>query len=383
MKGLRRAEPGLNPVTQIETISSEAEFAKLAGPWDELVRSMPRPSPFLLHGWLLEWWRHYGGRRSLAVHVAIRGDRLVGALPLCRSRRFGLRVTEFIGGTGAPLADLMVAPDEDSATAVGLVDRISSSGNDFADLFGMPGDSRLTTALPTGSLYLLERLEAPVLDLRDGWEAIHQTRFSSKARGNRWRRRRQLERLGVVEISIARNREELRAPLEEAFRIHGLRWRGRRETSDFGTSIGRAFHRAALRRLAVEDVPRLVTLRLNGQPIAFSLYLVLERTVYGVAMGFDPEFARYSPGAETLLCSLEFSAAEGAERVEFLGTAAPYKRKLTDRLEPIHEGIGLPSTLRGQVAAGLLVAGIRARRRIKRSETARRLYDRVPRPVRG
>ena len=83
---------------------------------------MPRPSPFLLHGWLLEWWRHYGGRRQLAVHVAIRGDRLVGALPLCRSRRFGLRVTEFIGGTRAPLADLMIAPDEDSATAVGLAE---------------------------------------------------------------------------------------------------------------------------------------------------------------------------------------------------------------------------------------------------------------------
>ncbi len=100
-------------------------------------------------------------------------------------------------------------------------------------------------------------------------------------------------------------------------------------------------------------------------------------------MGFDPAFARYSPGTETLLSSLESSAEEGAERVEFLGAAAPYKREFTDRFEPIHEGIGLPSTLRGKVAAELLVVGIRARRRIKRSETARRLYDRVPRPVRG
>jgi CelD/BcsL family acetyltransferase involved in cellulose biosynthesis len=344
---------------------------------------MRRPSPFLLHGWLLEWWRHYGGKRRLAVQVATRGDRLVGALPLCRSRRFGVRVTEFIGGTRAPLADLMMAPDEDPATAAALADRIRSSGDDFADLFGMPRDSRLTAALPTGSLYLLERLEAPVLDLRGGWDVSYKTRLSSKARAERRRLRRQLEELGAVEISIARDREELRAPLEEAFRIHTLRWRGRRETSGFGTPVGRAFHRAALRRLAAQDVVRLATLRLNGHAIAFSLYLQLERAVYGVSMAFDPAFARYSPGTETLLCSLESAAAEGAERVEFLGAAAPYKRKFTDQLGPIHQGIGLPSTVRGRVAVGLLVGGIRARRRIKRSQTARRLYDRVPRLARG
>jgi CelD/BcsL family acetyltransferase involved in cellulose biosynthesis len=344
---------------------------------------MRRPSPFFLHGWLLEWWRHYGRKRRLAVHVATRGDRLVGALPLCRSRRFGVRVTEFVGGTRAPLADLMVAPDEDPATAAALANRIRSSGDDFADLFGMPRDSRLATALPAGSLYLLERLEAPVLDLRGGWELSYRTRLSSKARGERRRLRRQLEELGAVEISIARDREELRRPLEEAFRIHALRWQGRRETSGFATPTGRAFHRAALRRLAAQDVVRLATLRLNGQAIAFSLYLQLERAIYGVTMAFDPAFGRYSPGTETLLCSLESASDEGAERVEFLGADAPYKRKFTDQLGPIHQGIGLPSTLRGRVAVGLLVGGIRARRRIKRSKTARRMYDRVPRLVRG
>ena len=75
---------------RLETISSEAGLERLAGSWDELVRAMPRPSPFLLHSWLMEWWRHYGQDAELAVHVAYRGDRLVGALPLCTQRRLGL-----------------------------------------------------------------------------------------------------------------------------------------------------------------------------------------------------------------------------------------------------------------------------------------------------
>jgi hypothetical protein len=55
------------PGVRLETLSTESDFARLAGRWDELVRAMPRPSPFLLHDWLLEWWRHYGGEAGLAV----------------------------------------------------------------------------------------------------------------------------------------------------------------------------------------------------------------------------------------------------------------------------------------------------------------------------
>src|SRR5918997_7131468 len=112
---------------RVETISSEADFARLADSWDDLVRAMRRPSPYLLHGWLLEWWRHYGGEDELAVHVAYRGERLVGALPLCIRRRCGLRVTEFVGGTWAALADLLVAPGEEPSAVAGLADRAASS----------------------------------------------------------------------------------------------------------------------------------------------------------------------------------------------------------------------------------------------------------------
>jgi CelD/BcsL family acetyltransferase involved in cellulose biosynthesis len=364
---------------RIETISRRADFARLAEPWDELVGAMRRPSPFLLHSWLVEWWRHYGAKRTLAVHVARRDERLVGALPLCRTTRFGLRVTEFLGGTKAPLADLLLAPDEDGATAAQLAGRIATKDADFADLFGLPGDSRLAVALPPSSLNLLERIEAPVLDLGADWGTTYTERLSSKARSERRRYRRRLESVGVVDVSVARTGDELGRALEDASRLHALRWKGRRETSGFSTPIGRAFRRAALIRLAQQDVPRLITLRVNQRAVAFALYLLYKRTAYGLTMGFDPAFASYRPGRETLLCSLEAAAEEGAERVEFLGADAPYKRTFTDRQEPLYEGIGLASTLRGRVAVEAFTRGIRVRRQLKRSQAARKLYYRVPR----
>jgi CelD/BcsL family acetyltransferase involved in cellulose biosynthesis len=377
-RGLRQARAAAEPGVRIETVSSESEFARLAGSWDQLVRAMPRPSPFLLHGWLLEWWRHYGGEDRLTVHVAYRGDRLAGALPLCIRRRLGLRVTEFVGGTWAVLADLLVAPDEEPSAVSGLVERAASSGHDFANLFGLPGSSRLVAALPPDALRLVERLEAPVLDLDAGWDVVYSAKMPSKARSERRRRRRQLEALGTVEASVARTREELERAIEDAFHVHALRWQGRRDPSGFVTPAGMNFHRAALLRLAEADVPRLVTIRLDGRAIAFALSLHLSGRTYGVTMAFDPVYARFSPGSEAKLISVEAAAEEGIRRVELLGAAGAHKRRFTDRFEPISQGIGLARTLRGRAAAQSLVGGIRIRRAVKRSQTARKVYDRVP-----
>ncbi len=370
-------EPPQEP--QIEVISSESALAELAAPWDELVAQMRRPSPFLLNSWLVEWWRHYGGKRRLSVVVARRGGRLVAALPLYVRRQAGLHVTEFVGGTEcAPLADLLLAPGEGDGTAAAVGERASQLA-DFVNLFGLSGGSPLISALPAETFHLVERLEAPVLDLSLGWESVYETRLTSKARADRRRRRRQLEAIAPVRVDFARTRDELERDLEDAFRVYDLRWRGRRATSGFSTANGRAFYRSALLQLAERDLVRLLTLRLDGRGIAFCLYLQLARTLYGVTMAFDPSFGKFGPGAEALLSVLERAAGEGIERAEFLGAAAEHKQRLTSRVDPVYQALGLAGTARGRAAADALAAGIELRRRAKRSKTARGLYYHLPR----
>ena len=136
-------------------------------------------------------------------------------------------------------------------------------------------------------------------------------------------------------------------------------------------------------RLTDLDVPRLVTLRLEGRTIAFALSMHLSGRAYGVTMAFDPAYARYAPGFEAKLQSLETAADEGITRIELLGAAAGHKQRFTDRCEPIYQGVGLARTLRGRAAVTSLTGGIRIRRALKRSPTARRLYYSVPRLGRG
>jgi CelD/BcsL family acetyltransferase involved in cellulose biosynthesis len=360
----------------LETISSAEGFAPLHQDWDLLVRAMPRPSPMFLHGWLREWWRHYGDDGDLAVHVAYRDGRLVGALPLCVRSRLGMRVLTFVGGSQSALADLLVAPGEGLATETALAGRVASSDHDFADLFGLPGGSRLMHALGESQLRLVERAEAPVLDIEGDWDDVYRARMSGKKRGQNRRRRRNLAMLGKIEVAIARTREELAAALEDAFALHSLRWNGRPDGSHFVTPTGRRFHRAAILALADVDVPRIVTLKVDGRAIAFHYFFALERRMYVHRIGFDPDpaFARCSPGWLNTLDTIEAAAGEGARRVEYLGGADRYKLELSDRFEPLYEGFGLPGNLRGAAAARARVGAIQLRKRLKRSDALRHFY---------
>jgi CelD/BcsL family acetyltransferase involved in cellulose biosynthesis len=357
-----------------DTITSEAAFARLAGEWDSLVRGMPRPSPVLLHGWLRSWWRHYGEDAELAVHVAYRDGKLVGALPLCVTRRYGLRVLTFVGGDQSPLADLLVDEREGVAVSAGLAKRAATSDHDYADLFGLPVNSRLGSAMGPSALRMIERAEAPVLALDEPWEDLYRRRLSSKKRAHHRRRRRQLAELGTVGLTIARTREELAPALEDAFRLHSLRWNGRPDGSRFATPTGMQFHRDAIHALADVDVARIVTLKLDGQAIAFHYYFLLERRMYVHRIAFDPAFSRWSPGMVNTLDAIEAAAAEGVIRIEFLGGADRYKLDLADHFEPLCQAFGLAQTARGSLALAARLGAIRMRKQLKRSRALRHFY---------
>ena len=355
-----------------ETVTSEEELAALAPEWDALVAAMPRPSPFLLHAWLLEWWRAYGDGASLAVHVARRDGRLVAALPFFIWRRRGLRIAKLPGHGVFPLGDALLARDEPSSTLADLIEHARGS-HDYASLYGLPGSSRLEAA----GAATVKRLEAPVVDLTPGWDAVYQSKVSGKHRTVHRRKRRHLADLGLLEVRIARTWPDLEGALAEAFRVHELRWGGRHDGSDFATPRGQSFHRAATRALAETDTPRMVTLALDDRAIAFNFGLVSAGRFCAYRIGFDPEYARFSPGYLNTLDALEAAAGEGLQSFEFLGGGEEHKLQLGDRPDPLYDGFGLAGSARGRAAATLDRLLLEARVRARRSPRARALVARA------
>src|SRR4029079_7337142 len=123
-------------------------------------------------------------------------------------------------------------------------------------------------------------IEAPVLDLRDGWEGVYRAKTHAQKRNLHRRRRRQLSEPGALTRTVARKPGELEPALEEAFRLHDLRWDGRPDGSGFTSERGKPFQRAAMRRLAAIDIRRIVSLKLDGRAIAFHYWFAFAGRMY-------------------------------------------------------------------------------------------------------
>jgi CelD/BcsL family acetyltransferase involved in cellulose biosynthesis len=368
------------PAPELRTVTDAASFDALRPDWDRLVQAMPRPSPFMLHGWLSEWWRHYGHGRTLAVRTAWRDGALIAAAPLLVRTRLGVEVTSLLGGDQSALGDVLLGPDEDDSLARTVLGADATEPG-YLDAQGIPRGSRLATALGP-NVEVVERVEAPVLDLHDGWDAVYGSHTSSKKRNLHRRRRRQLSELGRLELVVARDPEALVPALEDAFRLHALRWEGRPDGSDFASERGRAFQRAALLRLAELDIARIVLLRLDERAIAFHYYFAFEGRMIVHRLGFDPALARFSPGVVNTLDTIESAASEGLTQVEYLGGAERYKVELADRFDPLCRALGRACGVRARALVKSELIWMDARLRLKKSPAVRRAYFETLAPLR-
>jgi CelD/BcsL family acetyltransferase involved in cellulose biosynthesis len=368
------------PLT-LDTLRTPEELAAIAKPWDAMVRAMPRPSPFLLHGWIAPWRRHCGADEELEVVVARRGEELVGGLALTVRSVAGVKVASFLGAHNSALCDVVLAPGEDGDTARAIVEEAGRGAQSALDVFGLPADSRLQRALGS-RMTAIPRVESPVMDAPEGWEAAYHAKTTSKVRNQHKRRRKQLAALGEYEVSVARTRDELEAAMDDVFRLHVARWKGRPDGTELGTPGGQAFVREATLGLAAQEIPRIVFLRIGGEPVAFFYYMALEGTMYLYRLAFDPEYSKYSPGLVNALDALEIACDEGLTRIEFLGGGERYKMQLADRVEPLYQGLAASGGLPGKVYVAARLGGIRARQRLKRSERVRKLWFEGLAPVR-
>jgi hypothetical protein len=136
----------------------------------------------------------------------------------------------------------------------------------------------------------------PMLEsLQDGETYLRDAVSSHHLREMR-RQWRQLEKLGSLTYSVARQPEEIRLRMEEFLALEAKGWKGRKRSALISDRYRAAFAREAITNLAEVDAVRIHTIDLDGRAIASIIVFLMAGEAFTWKTAYDETYSQHSPG---------------------------------------------------------------------------------------
>jgi CelD/BcsL family acetyltransferase involved in cellulose biosynthesis/3-hydroxyisobutyrate dehydrogenase-like beta-hydroxyacid dehydrogenase len=305
-------------------VITEHSIEQLADEWEALAERL-RATPFLRPDWFAAWSRAFTNG-ELELLAARRGRELCGVLPVHKDGR-GVRSAS---NWHSPLFGAL-AENQDVRRA--LVQHLFTSdprrvtlaflGSETDDL----GQCRQAAA-EAGYRILTRVLQrSPYVAIDRGWDDFEQQRGRSVR--DLPRRLRRLEKEGRVEIEVADGTERFDELLAEGLAVEPSGWKANRGSAIVSSLDTRNFYTEVARWAAERGWLRMMFLRLDGRALAFQYNLMQHGVWYYIKGGYDPAYARFSPGRLLIRAAIEHAFSLGLDSYEFLGGDEPFKLEWT------------------------------------------------------
>jgi CelD/BcsL family acetyltransferase involved in cellulose biosynthesis len=278
------------------------------------------------------WWQAFGAGR-LQILTVYQDGSLAGVLPLRRYRGVLSSLTNhhtpvfgFLAANGTAAEKLAQALVSQNARRI-VLSRLPSTD---------AGVSLARVAADTAGyrVFAESTQSAPYVVVDGPWDE-YENGLSKSLRKPMRRRQRRLEEEGRLTLDVSDGTERLDKLLEEGFCIEGSGWKEVEGTSINAHPATRRFYTEAARWAAERGFLRLAFLRLDGRAIAFAYAFELNRTLYSLKTGYDPAYARFSPGIVLQHLMLARAFSEGLAIYDMGGVAEPYKQRYTDRYREV------------------------------------------------
>ena len=314
----------------IVEINDLSELESLRLHWQLLLSETRQASFFQSLDWLQVYWEHFGHDQRLRVLVAYSEGSPMGILPLCvrreRTRAGIVRCLTYpLSDWGSFFGPIGPNPTLTLRAAMAYLQRRDRDW-DLLDPRWVDNDGcdhrRTELAMRSAGFHPKKQLwaESAEIDFRTGWDAYWESR-DTKFRRNVRRQERRLEELGEVEHvryrpegAMVGDSSPMWGLYDECVAVAARSWQG---SSTSGTTLShesvRDFLQDAHMAAAAAGALDLNLLRLDGRPIAFVYNYHHEGRLFGLRMGYDPEFARCGPGAVLLRRLVEDSCGRGDE----------------------------------------------------------------------
>jgi CelD/BcsL family acetyltransferase involved in cellulose biosynthesis len=378
---------------RVREITSIAELRAQAAAWDDLWRRSASTRPTAQAEQLAIWQEAFAPDRPFVAVVVEDEQRLVAALPLIRSRRFGIHVAETLGNAWTPGSELLLDRDCDlEATCQLLLMGLRESAPGLVKLDGLLLDSigcrsflarARSERLPS---LTRPRFLVPLVEVRGDWQAYLASRSKNHRHQVRNIARRATELRGMtLERHEAISPKEVEPLLRKCFELEAAGWKGRAGGAVLNDPTAWRFFIRQADRLAETWQLAIATLRHEGRLIAFE-YGWQARGVRGVLkIGYDESYGRLSPGQLLRARLLEqIFAEQSVSWIDFLGPANSATSVWATHQYEVGKTVLSPGSYLGSVAvAGARLArGWNERRRWRpQPDASKEAVDALPHEV--
>lgn len=363
---------------ELQVIEGADAITALAAEWTALERRAgPTLQAFNTQAWNRRWLTAYitspgTGPRPVVVAAREQG-RLVLVWPLLVQRRFGLRLTTFIGAPVSQYGDVLVEHRQDSSQIIAAALELIASRlkPDALWLRKVRDDAALAPVLAHSDAHRSETLAAPFVALADASGPVrYESLYSTKALKNRRRLLRRLEESGTVVFEDHRGGDRARDLVDMAFAMKRA-WLAERGLVSTAIDDDRAlaFFRDAAAAPQQDGGAWVSTLLLDGRPIAINVMLEAGNRIYAHIITYDLAYARSGVGVLLMEHCIRTAIAEGRMVFDLLAPADPYKSDWADASVGVHDWC-LPLTGRGRLYEIVYLGGAR--------RLAKRLLDKIP-----
>ncbi len=326
---------------EIEVIRDLQQLAPLRTEWNEAVEASYFDSIFLTHEWFYAWAKNFAPANSLNIVIARDGGRIAGIMPLLRERR---RVGPWTQTVLRSMSNLetykysFVLPKEHGGEVLETMLRHLSRNSswDLMKLSFLPEDMagpllvRECRGNPVFGVRSEIHMESPYVAIAGTWDEYVDTR-DKKVRKNLDYFERRLQKEGTVEVLEITDEAGLDQMVHDAFEIEKSSWKGAHGTAISGSQAHARFYLELAQSMSRRQNFRLCFLTLNGAKIAFDYCLPYKQDFNVLKTGYNPAFAKNSPG-RVLRKSVLRTLYKGAEyRIyDLLGAQDAWKEEWAD-----------------------------------------------------
>ncbi len=337
----------------VSVLTSATELSGLAAEWDRLAGD--ECEPMQSHAWQMAAIRHLHTDAKLRVVIVRAGTELIAAAPLVEVRRHGILWLELPGAAilHEPAGLLATGPEALVALCTALLaqrtpmvlQRLDREGAVNAAIMRLKG-RRFFLAAPSGGSCL--RVET-----HGGWTRF-QSRLSGSRRNTLQRKRRQLEQMGAVSMQLlVPDPQAAPQALHAAFEVEARSWKSTAGSAVLQTPRSLAFFKDLAQHFAGQRRLEIRLLWVGAAVAASQVGIVRGGRWWELKIGYDPHFARYSPGMLLGWEALRDAFERPLLAHEFLGSSAPWQRPFATGERNLQTLVLYPLTLTGLTALGI------------------------------